>query len=441
MSAANANEIDIKSILLAEQLDMDFIRDLGHKVRQYLSVKDDAAALMGEIKVTNLPNRDTRIAALYWVLGNNEMAESFAQKESKSHVALLILGEIAESEGNYAEALNVYDKAIALAGTESACALSKLSVKVKLGMYEEVLQDIDKLEREFGDKADLFYCKGRCYEFFGDYEEAVEAYENALELDDEHCETLFYLAKLLDLRGDDQGAIEYYKRIGPGSENAFSNAFLNLASLYEDNHNFEEAIHCCEMLLANDPNNKRAKMLLESAEASISMYYSPEETKQSEKLEAILRVPVTDFELSVRSRNCLAKMNIRTLGDLVKRTESEMLAYKNFGETSLREIRDMLVAKNLRLGMMREDAATRAAFNRSSSKQKEEILGKPIDELELSVRSRKCMDRMGIKTIGELCEKSEIELASAKNFGRVSLNEIKKRLQEANLSLKQDDKI
>ena len=90
---------------------------------------------------------------------------------------------------------------------------------------------------------------------------------------------------------------------------------------------------------------------------------------------------------------------------------------------------------------MREDAATRAAFNRSSSKQKEEILSKPIDDLELSVRSRKCMDRMGIKSIGELCEKSENELASAKNFGRVSLNEIKKRLQETNLSLRQDDKI
>ncbi len=441
MSATNANDIDIRGILLAEQLDMDFIRDLGHQIRQYLSVKDEANALIDEVKNLDLPDRDTRVAAIYWVLGNNEMAESHAQKDPKNYISLLILGEILEKEGDLAEALNHYDKAINIAGTESACALSKLSVKIKLGEYDEVMVDIEKLEREFGDKADLFYCKGRCYEHFGDYELAIEAYENALELDDEHCETLFYLAKLLDLRGDDQGAIEYYRRIGPGSENAFSNAFLNLASLYEDNLNFEEAIHCCEMILANDPRNKRAKMLLESAEASISMYYSPEETKQSEKLEAILRVPVTDFELSVRSRNCLAKMNIRSLGDLVKRTESEMLAYKNFGETSLREIRDMLVSKNLRLGMLREDAATRAAFNRSSSKQKEEILSKPIDELELSVRSRKCMDRMGIKTIGELCEKSENELASAKNFGRVSLNEIKKRLQEANLSLKQDDKI
>ena len=441
MSASNATEINIKGVLLAEQLDMDFIKELGHQVRQYLSVRDEVAAMIDEIKSTALAERDTRVAALYWVLGNYEMAEGYAEKDAQSAIALLILGDIAERENHFDKAIDYYDKAIAIAGSESFCALSKLRVKVKLGMYDEVMEDVDNLEREFGDKAELFFNKGCCYEAAGQYNDAVESYEKALELDDEHCETLFNLAKLLDLRGDDKAAIEYYKRIGPGSENAFSNAFLNLASLYEDNYNFEEAIHCCEMVLANEPANKRAKMLLESAEASISMYYSPEETKQSEKLEAILRVPVTDFELSVRSRNCLAKMNIRTLGDLVKRTESEMLAYKNFGETSLREIRDMLVSKNLRLGMLREDAATRAAFNRSSNKQKEEVLTKPIDELELSVRSRKCMDRMGIKTIGDLCAKSENDLATAKNFGRVSLNEIKKRLQEANLSLRQDDKI
>ena len=173
MSATNANEINIKGILLAEQLDMDFIKDLGHQVRQYLSVKDEATALLEEVKATNLPNRDTRVAALYWVLGNNEMAESYAQKDTKSHVALLILGEIAESEGDLAGALNIYDKAIAMAGTESACALSKLSVKVKLGKYEEVMADIEKLEREFGDKADLFYNQGRCYEVFGEYEKGA----------------------------------------------------------------------------------------------------------------------------------------------------------------------------------------------------------------------------------------------------------------------------
>src|SRR5438034_8316315 len=54
-----------------------------------------------------------------------------------------------------------------------------------------------------------------------------------------------------------------------------------------------------------------------------------------------LEIPVTDFELSVRSRNCLRKMNIRTLGDLTRTTEAALLASKNFGETSLSEIKEI----------------------------------------------------------------------------------------------------
>ena len=47
-------------------------------------------------------------------------------------------------------------------------------------------------------------------------------------------------------------------------------------------------------------------------------------------------------------------MNIFTLGDLISITEQEMLNYKNFGETSLKEVREMLTARNLRLGQLRE---------------------------------------------------------------------------------------
>ena len=64
----------------------------------------------------------------------------------------------------------------------------------------------------------------------------------------------------------------------------------------------------------------------------------------------MLDTPVTDFELSVRARNCLKKMNIRTLGDLLKVSEAELLSYRNFGETSLVEIKNMLSSKGLRLG-------------------------------------------------------------------------------------------
>ena len=72
------------------------------------------------------------------------------------------------------------------------------------------------------------------------------------------------------------------------------------------------------------------------------MYYSPRTRPAAARLRQVLEIPVTDFELSVRSRNCLKKMNIRTLGDLTRVSEQQLLSSKNFGETSLDEIKEMM---------------------------------------------------------------------------------------------------
>ena len=66
----------------------------------------------------------------------------------------------------------------------------------------------------------------------------------------------------------------------------------------------------------------------------------------------------------------------------------------------------------------------------------EETLTMHIDALSLSVRSRKCMERLGIANLGALISRTEAELLSAKNFGQTSLNEIKARLEERGLSMK-----
>ena len=62
----------------------------------------------------------------------------------------------------------------------------------------------------------------------------------------------------------------------------------------------------------------------------------------------------------------------------------------------------------------------------------------PVVDLDLSVRSRKCMTRLGITTIGELLARTPDELLSAKNFGVTSLNEIRAKLAEQNLRLRND---
>ena len=76
-----------------------------------------------------------------------------------------------------------------------------------------------------------------------------------------------------------------------------------------------------------------------------------EESKERTELKKILGKPISELELSVRSSNCLAEANIRTIGDLVGRKETEMLKYKNFGKKSLNEINAVLVSLGVNLGM------------------------------------------------------------------------------------------
>jgi len=69
------------------------------------------------------------------------------------------------------------------------------------------------------------------------------------------------------------------------------------------------------------------------------------------ELAKVLSRSVDELELSVRARNCLEASGIKTIGDLVQKDESEMLKTKNFGRKSLQEIKDILTAMNLGLGM------------------------------------------------------------------------------------------
>ena len=76
----------------------------------------------------------------------------------------------------------------------------------------------------------------------------------------------------------------------------------------------------------------------------------PQDEKNAE-LYKRLSQPVSDLELSVRSANCLREANIKTIGELVKKTEAEMLKYRNFGKKSLNEITAIMKDMGLTFGM------------------------------------------------------------------------------------------
>ena len=221
---------------------------------------------------------------------------------------------------------------------------------------------------------------------------------------------------------------------------ATSGSLLNLGIMYEDDEQYDRAQKCYQRILDAFPNHKRAKLFMQDAQASSNMYYDEEAQKKRDRLSQVLGVPVTDFELSVRSRNCLQKMGITTLGDLSRCSEQELLASKNFGETSLIEIREMLRSKGLELGQFaHEKAEPEPSVNYADmSPDEQALLERPISDLNLSVRARKCMVRLGISTVGELIRRTGDDLLECKNFGVTSLNEVREKLTQHGLALRGD---
>lgn len=101
-----------------------------------------------------------------------------------------------------------------------------------------------------------------------------------------------------------------------------------------------------------------ANILQRHLDVFVSYGRLPEEEEEEEEVSAEeealyekLRLPISELELSVRSANCLKDANIKTIAELVRKQESELLTFRNFGKKSLTEINDLLKIMGINLGM------------------------------------------------------------------------------------------
>jgi DNA-directed RNA polymerase subunit alpha len=318
--------------------------------------------------------------------------------------------------------------------------LEHIAELIRNHQFEEAERELNAVQASPGQETvEQLHLRGYLAERRHDWDRCIELYERVLILDDDHTETLFRLAYVCDLLGEDERALEFYQTCTDEAP-AHVNALMNMAVLHEDYGRYEEALACVDAVLAQYPNLARARLYRKDLEASCTMYYDEDQERIREKHNAVLDMLITDFELSVRSRNCLKQMNIRTLGDLLSTSEAELMAYKNFGETSLNEIKVVLAQTGLSLSQnvepSRRETAMPTVAPRAVATGDPVVLQRLVSELELSVRSRKCLQRLGIATVGELAACTEVELLAIKNFGQTSLVEIKRRLADLGLALR-----
>ncbi|MDX9754922.1 MAG: DNA-directed RNA polymerase subunit alpha [bacterium] len=110
------------------------------------------------------------------------------------------------------------------------------------------------------------------------------------------------------------------------------------------------------------------------------------EEEEREEVNPYLSKGVEELELSVRAYNCLKAANIKSIGELVNKTEAEMLKYRNFGKKSLNEIKEVLVKYNLYLGMNTEQIKGGASQPDSivpallEEEDEEDMVNEPLDD-------------------------------------------------------------
>jgi DNA-directed RNA polymerase subunit alpha len=361
-------------------------------------------------------------------------------KQSEGALANFYLGKALLERQDLDEALKAFEKAEKSGYTASQVQLQRAGILRLKGELNQARNLLNKLEDQASHNAEYHFQLASLLLLDGQRQNAIRHLERAVELDPGHTGALFQLGHANDLVGNDEEAVAYYERC-LNHPPLHVGLLMNLGILYEDGDQYDKAVDCYRKIMHAQPDNEQARLFLKDSQASVTMYYNPDAEMASSRFSQVLEIPVTDFELSVRSRNCLKKMNVRTLGDLTRVSEQQLLSSKNFGETSLSEIKDILASKGLRLGQSLEEGATferRFPNQQPLSDQEQAVLNKSVSELNLSVRARKCMNRLGINTMGDLIQRTADELLESKNFGMTSLTEVREKLRQFGLTLRGD---
>ena len=435
--------IDIREIVLSNQSfgpqDIERItRAIEEDLTQVALLRDAVNELQQSSNLS--PATMTRLGVSQYLLGKFREAEQTLRQGDGGALAQYYLGKSCFQMEQYERALEYYDAAEKAGYTSEWCQLSRAEVYRYIGKKEDALKLLDNIFGPVEQHPEYPYQRAATLAAIGgNLPEVIALYQRALQHNPKHAGALFGLAVEYDRMGNDQQAFELYQR-GAGLIPSHVGTLLNLGLMYEDRNDFNRAQACYRRILETDPENEVAKLYLKDAAAGGNVLYDEDSQKKNERLAQLLNIPVTDFELSVRSRNCLQKMGIRTLGDLTRVSEQTLLSSKNFGETSLVEIKEMLTARGLSLGQFaHEKREAEPPLDLSGmTPDQQMLLDRPISELNLSVRARKCMVRLQLNTIGELIRKTGDDLLECKNFGVTSLTEVREKLTGLGLKLRGD---
>lgn len=436
---------DVRTLMDRDPFDASTVADireaLSRDPSRYRTLRDAVATIIEREKGQLKPLSYLKLGVASVLMGRYQTGLDHLSKVRDQGMSQFYMGLAYSYMQRWSDASKMFEESAGSKYEPYLSELHRVGALRHLGQIEEAENLLKLLEKASGNTAEFHYQRGSLLAARGELVLAASEFERTLQSDRDHTGALFELAYINDLHGHEDVAVDFYRRCTQRPPVPLA-AWVNLGILLEDEGRYRDAENCYRKVLEFDPTHPRARLYMKDCKASRDQYYDEEAESRYDRLRQLLEIPVTDFELSVRSRNCLRKMNIRTLGDLTRTTEQALLASKNFGETSLSEIKEMMTSKNLRLGMALE-AGERGIDVRGEpveelSQEERAMLAKPIGDLNLSVRARKCMAKLNISTLGELINHTGDSLLECKNFGVTSLNEVREKLTELGLKLKNE---
>lgn len=438
-------KVDLSVIFRKEDLELKKIMELKDAIYRSIKLRRQFEKIVDSFSEETQKELSSKFKAMtrkgiaYWILNKIPEALALFKDTWSSKETNYFLARCYQESNKVNQAYDLLKSLYQDHPHDPLIFFSFIDAKIKKGDLEEALEILQKSSKEFREEVDLYYYTGLCLEYLGRYQEADSAYKQALRISPSHPPTLFRQAYNADLRGEDERALELYEKLR-SLRPPHLNTLINLGLLYEDKEDYQKAVDCYQLVLKyHDAHHPRVRLYLKDTYASMNMYYDEELKQRERQLNRLLQTPLSDFQVSARSRDCLKRLKINTLGDLAKKTEKDLLKTDNFGLTSLAEMKELLGRHGLSLApdkMLVSPGPTLKIAAPSDAAKLSDVLNKLVAEFEWSARNRKTLEQLKIYTIGDLIKKTENELLAMRNMGQTSLTEIKQRLNMLGLSLK-----
>lgn len=440
MSQNAGSELNMADLFAVDDIAVGKIVEARKEIHCSESRREEAEALLANFgsvakKLSTESKADCRKGVVCWALGKNAEAIRILENVRSSKERNLFIGLAHMEIGNSTSAHTFLGEAVQNDPDDLFTQICYAEAKAKCGMANEAMAMAEKLQKKAKDSllAEVHYVRGLCHDMQGNYQDAEKAYESAMEIDGSHAPSLFRIAYNLDIGGEDEKAREIYEQLSQ-MRPPHINTLLNLAVIYEDSGEYDKAIKCCKNVIECSPNHQRARIFLSDIEASKTMYYDEEASKREAKISQLFATPISEMNFSTRVREGLAKIDVKTVGELTMKDEEDLLTLPNFGKTSLMEVKEALHTRGLTLDKDAESQAALAA--ETQGPVSDDILQKTLADFEWSGRIKKVYEKMEIKTIGDLLQKTESELLKSKNLGATSIKEIRKKLSTLGVSMK-----